>query len=74
MALNRKIQKLIKLGMSKKEAMLFVREIAFEWFEEGGSGYTSRPVSTFLGTAMQITAGEPFDTRFSKMLSHKPKK
>lgn len=72
--MSKKIAKLRKLGMEPEEAMLFVRDIALEWFIEGGEGITSRVVSTTFGSAMQKTMGDPFDTRFSRSLNIDKKK
>ena len=61
------IEKLKKLGMSSKEAMLFVRSIAQHWYTFGWDDGMDDIMETFPDI-------EPFDTQFNKSLTPPIKK
>lgn len=63
----KKIRKLVKLGMTTKEATLFVREIAQEWYRFGWDDGMEDVVESFADI-------QPFDTQFSKALTPKATK
>jgi len=67
--MEKEIKKLKKLGMSSKEAVIFLREIALNWFDKGMSNKDAHLTNTSFRTALKIDIKTPFDTLFSKELA-----
>lgn len=68
----KEIKKLEKLGMTPKQAMLFVRNLSLLWFKKGKESTLHLSKGDVFQAALIYP--EPFDTQFNKTLSKPIKK
>jgi len=65
--MEKEIKKLKKLGMSSKEAVIFLRKIAYTWFKEGKENISYLSPGPIFSSI--IIQPDSFDTIFSKKLA-----